>query len=265
MIAICDDGHEINYEDEGQGTPVLFVHGFPLDHALWSQQLDGLASRARCIAPDLRGFGASGREGPFSMDQYADDLVCLLDHLEVPRAVVAGLSMGGYVAFALWRSYPERVRALVLADTRATADDEAALAKRREMIEAARASGPQVVGERMLEGMVGRTSRQRSPEVVLEVRRIMERAPLEGVVGAIEAMMARPDSTPDLARIDVPTLIIVGDEDVITPPAQSRAMHELIPGSRLEILEGAGHASNMERPAAFNHLLGEFLAQLELD
>jgi len=264
MIAICDDGHEINYDDEGQGIPVLFIHGFPLDHTLWSQQLDGLASRARCITPDLRGFGGSGRKGPFSMDQYADDLVCLLDHLGIQRAVVTGLSMGGYVALALWRRHPERVRALVLADTRATSDDEGALEKRREMLRAAHETGPKVVGERMQEGMVGRSTRDRSPEVVIEVRRIMDRAPMEGIVGAIEAMMARPDSTPDLPGIDVPTLIIVGEEDVITPVADARAMHAAIAGSRLEVIEGAGHASNMERPAAFNHLLGEFLAQLEL-
>lgn len=265
MMTICGDGHEIHYEERGHGIPVLFVHGFPLDHALWSQQLDGLADRARCIAPDLRGFGASGRDGPFTVDRFADDLVCLLDHLEVPRAVVVGLSMGGYISLALWRRHPERVRALVLADTRALPDDEAGLAKRRELLAAARASGPRVVGERMLEGMVGRSTRRRSPEVVIEVQRIMDRAPMAGVIGGLEAMMARPDSTPDLPTISVPTLIVVGDEDVITPPDQARAMHAAIPGSSLEVLEGAGHASNMERPAAFNHVLGEFLARLELD
>lgn len=265
MMTICADGHEIAYEDRGHGLPVIFIHGFPHDRALWAQQLDGLAGHARCIAPDLRGFGASGRAGPFSMDQYADDMVCLMDHLEIPRAVVAGISMGGYVAMALWRRHPDRVRALILSDTRAGADDEAGRSRRRAHITLANEVGPRSVAAQMMDGMVGRSTRERSPEVVIELQRLMDRAPIEGVVGALEAMIARPDSTPDLATIDVPTLVVAGAEDVLIPPREARALHAAIAGSQLEILEGAGHVPNVERPAAFNHVVGEFLSRLQLD
>ncbi len=263
MTATCDDAHTIAFEERGEGTPVLFIHGFPHDHTLWSPQLRSVGGHARCIAPDLRGFGESGREGPWTMDRYADDLVCLLDHLEIERAVVCGLSMGGYVAFSLWRRYSDRVRALVLCDTKPGADSDEARANRRELIEVARNEGAAAVAARQMENMVGRTTHERRPEVVESVRRMLERAPVEGIVGALEAMMARPDSTPDLSTIDVPTLIVVGEEDALTPPDGARSMHEAIEGSRLEVLAGAGHASNVERPAAFDHVLIDFLASLD--
>ena len=253
------DGIEMSWEERGDGVPVLFVHGFPHDHSLWDAQIAALAQRARCIAPDLRGFGRSGLAPPFSMDRWADDLAALLDARAVERAVVCGLSMGGYIAFAFWRRHPERVRALVLADTRAGADDDAARAKRREMIALARAEGAGAVAERLMPGMLGRTTRERSPERVAAMRAMLERAPVEGIVGALEAMIARPDSTETLATIDVPTLVVVGEEDALTPPAEARAMQERIAGSRLEVIAGAGHASAFERPAAFSHVLGDFL------
>jgi 3-oxoadipate enol-lactonase len=253
------DGIEMSWEERGDGVPVLFVHGFPHDHSLWDAQIAALAQRARCIAPDLRGFGRSEVAPPFSMDRWADDLAALLDARAVERAVVCGLSMGGYIAFAFWRRHPGRVRALVLADTRAGADDEAARAKRREMIALARAEGAGAVAERLMPGMIGKTTRERSPERVTAMRAMLERAPVEGIVGALEAMIARPDSTETLATIDVPTLVVVGDEDALTPPAEARAMQERIAGSRLEVIAGAGHASAFERPAAFSHVLGDFL------
>lgn len=256
------NGIEMSWEEHGEGTPVLFVHGFPHDHALWDAQVAALGQRARCIAPDLRGFGGSEAAGPFSMDRYADDLAALLDHRSVERAVVCGLSMGGYISFALWRRHRDRVRALVLADTRAGADDEAGREKRREMIALARAEGAAAVAERLMPGMLGKTTRERSPERAAAMRTMLERAPVEGIVGALEAMIARPDSTDTLATIDVPTLIVVGEEDALTPPSESRAMHERITGSRLELIAGAGHASAFERPSAFSHVLGEFLGAL---
>jgi pimeloyl-ACP methyl ester carboxylesterase len=261
MLALVRD-ISIGYDDVGAGLPVVFLHGFPHNRSLWAPQLSALVDRCRCIAPDLRGFGESGTDGPYSMDQYADDIAALLDVLEIERAVVAGLSMGGYIAFALWRRHGSRVRALVLADTRPGADDAEGRAKRAALVELARARGTGAVADAQIAGMVGKSTREKCPELVDAVHAMLESAPVEGVIGALEAMMARPDSTPLLPGIDVPTLLVVGEEDVLTPPKESRAMHEAIAGSRLEILAGAGHVSNLERPAAFNHVVSEFLGML---
>jgi len=261
-VIALSGGVDIAYDDVGTGLPVVFLHGFPHDRTLWAPQLGGLLSRARCIAPDLRGFGESEIRGPYTMDSYADDVVAMMDALQIERAVIAGLSMGGYVAFALWRRHRQRVRALILADTRPGADTEEGRAKRRELIALARAKGSGAVADAQIGGMVGKTTREKHPDIADAVHRMLSMATVEGVVGALEAMMARPDSTPTLATIDVPTLIIVGEEDALTPPKEARTMHEQIAGSRLEILAGAGHVSNVERPAAFNHVASEFLGVL---
>ena len=263
MIALCGD-IEIGYDDVGQGLPVVFLHGFPHDRSLWAPQLGALVDRCRCIAPDLRGFGETGGGGPYTMNRYADDVVALLDVLKIDRAVIAGLSMGGYIAFAFWRRHQARVRGLILADTRPGADTTEARAKRRSMIDAVRAGGMDAVVEAQVAGMLGKTTREKHPELTVTVARMVTHAPVDGVVGALEAMIARPDSTETLGTIDVPTLIVVGDEDVLTPPKEARAMHEAIRGSRLEILSGAGHLSNLERPAAFNHVVSEFVGVLTL-
>ena len=256
------DAQGIAYDAVGAGLPIVFIHGFPHNRTLWAPQLGALLPRARCIAPDLRGFGESEVRGPYSMAQYADDIAGVLDRLQIDRAVIAGLSMGGYVAFELWRRHRRRVRALILADTRPGADTDEGKAKRRELITLARTRGAEAVADAQLPGMIGKTSRERCPDTVEGVREMMAAAPIDGIVGALEAMMARPDSTPTLPTIDVPTLIVVGDEDVLTPPSEARAMHERIAGSRLEVLTGAGHVSNVERPAAFNHVVSEFLGVL---
>jgi len=264
VIALCD-GVEIAYDDVGTGVPVAFVHGFPHNRTLWAPQVSALVDRARCIAPDLRGFGESSRHGPFSMDQYADDVAMLLRGLGIERVVVAGLSMGGYVAFALWRRHRSLVRGLVLADTRAGADTDEAREKRRALVDVARTRGSSAVADGQITGMLGKTTRDKRPALIDEVHRMLESASVEGIVGALEAMMARVDSTDTLATIDVPTLVVVGGEDVLTPPSEAEILHEAIRGSRLEVIQHAGHVSNMERPAAFNHVLTEFLASLDYE
>ncbi|HKG91803.1 MAG TPA: alpha/beta fold hydrolase [Gemmatimonadaceae bacterium] len=262
MIALCT-GIEVAYDDVGAGEPVVFLHGFPHNRTLWAPQTGALVDRSRCIAPDLRGFGGSSVAPPFSIDQYADDVVALLDALRIERAVVAGLSMGGYVAFALWRRHRARVRALILADTRPGPDSDEARQKRRELIALARAKGSSAVAESMIPGMVGKSTREKNAGLVDAMYQMMQNAPVDGVVGALEAMIARPDSAPTLPTIDVPTLVVVGEEDALTPVSEARAMHAAIPSSRLEVLAGAGHVSNFERPAAFNHVVSEFLGMLQ--
>jgi pimeloyl-ACP methyl ester carboxylesterase len=257
-------GQQVGLDDAGQGEAVVFVHGFPLRRSIWSVQVDALADRARCIAPDLRGFGESGTEGPYSMDRYADDVVEVMDHLRIERAVICGLSMGGYVAFALWRRHAARIRGLVLLGTRAGADAGTAIGRRRALLAIAAERGSAGVADQMMPGMLGKSTRERNPGLADTVHAMLESAPVAGCVGGLEAMLARPDSTSTLGTITVPTLVVVGDEDVLTPVRESELMHEGIRGSRLEVIAGAGHLANVERPAAVNHLLGEFLASLNL-
>jgi 3-oxoadipate enol-lactonase len=264
MIATLRD-IKVGFDDHGEGLPVVFLHGFPHDRTLWTQQRIALSSRVRCLTPDLRGFGESSTRGPYSMDQYADDVVALLDWLEIDDAVVCGLSMGGYVAMALWRRHPDRVRALALCDTRATPDTDAARVARGEMMTVALTEGAAAVAERQLPGMVGATTRAQRPDVVAQVRTMMARQPVPGIVGAVEALRDRPDSQSTLASITVPTLVVVGDEDVLTPVKDARAMVALLPpgaSPRLEIITQSGHASCLERPAALNLVLAEFFASI---
>jgi len=251
----------IGFDDVGSGLPVAFIHGFPHNRSLWAPQMGSLAVDSRTLACDLRGFGESTGEAT-SVDDYADDVAGWLRGLGLSSVVVAGLSMGGYVAFALWRRHPSLMRALVLADTKAGPDDEKLKAKRTEHIELATERGSPVLADQLIQGMVGKTTRKRHPEIVERVHSMLSQAPVQAAVGALTALRDRPDSTPTLATIDIPTLIVVGDEDALTPVRESRAMHAAIPGSRLEIVTGAGHLPNVERPAAFNHLLSEFLGSI---
>lgn len=258
MIAAVN-GARIAYDDIGGGEPVVFLHAFPLNRTMWAPQTSALAAEWRCLTIDTRGFGESPASAPFTIDRYADDVLAVLDHAGIAQATIVGLSMGGYVAFALWRRAADRVRALVLADTRAIADAPDAIERRRELIALARSDGVSAVAERQLIGLLGKTTRERRPEVQAMARAISDGATVDGIVGALEALIARPDSTPTLGTIVVPTLFIAGEEDVITPPKEARAMHEAVLGSRLEILARAGHLSNLEAPAAFNVVLSEFL------
>ena len=261
MIALVGDT-EIAFDDIGSGLPIVFLHAFPLSRRMWEPQVTGLVSECRCIPIDFRGFGDSAAAAPYSMDRYADDVAAGLDTLQIDRAVVAGLSLGGYVAFAVWRRHRERIRALVLADTRAGADTEENIARRNYLIDLAKTQGSAAVANAQIAGLVGKTTRDKRPDIYDAVHREIAQAPVDGIVGALEAMMSRPDSTATLATIDVPTMIIAGSEDVATPPRESRAMHAAIAGSRIEIIQRAGHLSNLERPAAFNTVLAEFLATL---
>jgi len=252
-------GRPMAYLDAGRRAPLLLVHAFPLDHALWGPQVDAFGPQRRVIVPDLAGFGASPG-GHDSLDEHADDLAALLDALGVRRAVVAGLSMGGYVAFAFWRRHRDRVAALVLADTRATPDTEAARAGRYQTAGAVAEQGVSVLVGPMLPNLLGPEPR---PATRAEVQAMMARQPAAGVVAALKAMAARPDSTADLAGIDVPTLVVVGGEDRITPPDDARAIAAAVPGAGLVVVPGAGHLSNLEEPGAFNAALRAFLETVD--
>jgi pimeloyl-ACP methyl ester carboxylesterase len=250
------------YTDEGPGPAVVLLHGFPLGREMWKEQVSGIGSIYRVIAPDLRGHGDSpAPEGDYTIDEMADDVIELLDSLGLDMpVVVGGLSMGGYVALSLVARYPERVRALMLMDTRAAADSPEAAEKREELARAVLAagdSGPAV--EAMIPRLFARITLEERPERVTPLRELMERNSARGVVGALRAMATRPDRRADLASIRVPTLVLVGAEDVVTPPAEARAMADAISGARLEVIPDAGHLAPYENHAVANAVMLRFL------
>jgi len=249
------------YEDRGRGQPVLLIHGYPLNRTLWEPQIEELAAPVRLIAPDLRGHGKSDPvPGPYSMDLLADDCHALLETMKVTQPViVAGLSMGGYVAFAFYRKYAARVAGLVLAATRPGPDSPEGQANRDKSAALAREKGVDAVVEAMLPKMLSPKSYEAKPEVVARARRIMATASLEGVVGALMGMKERPDSTPTLSQIDKPTLILHGADDQLIPPKEAEAMQAAIKNSTLKILPEAGHLLNLEQPELFNQALRDFL------
>jgi 3-oxoadipate enol-lactonase len=245
------------------GTLVL-LHAFPLSAEMWQPQLDAPPPGWRVLAPDLRGFGQSSPGAPsvpVSVDDDARDVVALLDHLSLDRVVVGGLSMGGYVAFAALRVAPDRLRGIVLADTRAEADDEEARLSRDRMAQTLAQGGAAAVLERMLPGLLGDTTRASRPEVVRRVREMVLAQPAVAIGRAIHTLKTRPDSTPLLQGVTCPALVVVGDEDQITDVASVRRMHGLIPGAQLAVVDRAGHLSNLEQPHDFNAALSRFLAE----
>jgi 3-oxoadipate enol-lactonase len=246
----------------GAGTLVL-IHGFPLNTDMWQPQLE-MASRGwRVVVPALRGFGPgpdARKEPPAaSVDDYAGDIIDLLDTLHVKDAVICGLSMGGYIAFAIYRHAATYFRGLVLADTRSQADAPEAVANRKGMQQLVREKGQGAVADALLPKLVCDATRASKPSVVENLRTQITSTSVESIVGALDALMTRPDSTPILATLRIPVLIFVGDQDAITPLPLSEQMHHDIPGSQLVVIKDAGHMSNMEQPRAFNDALGGFL------
>jgi pimeloyl-ACP methyl ester carboxylesterase len=243
------------------GTLVL-LHGFPLSAHMWEQQFVLSEAGWHLIIPHLRGFdeGADGRSAT-SMDDYAGDVIDLLDSLHIDQAVIGGLSMGGYVTFALLRNAPSYFQGVILADTRPQADTPEGKQGRQRMLELVRAKGPVAVADDMLPKLLGETTRRELPGLVEDVRSIILSNGTETIAGALTAMMTRPDSTPMLSTIKLPTLIVVGEEDTLTPPQLSVDMHHAIPGSELVRVPKAGHMANLEQPAAFNDAVTRFLSR----
>jgi 3-oxoadipate enol-lactonase len=233
--------------------PIVFIHAFPLDRRMWQAQLDEASRRnRRAVVVDLRGFGDARGELASTMDGLAAGVVHTLDAHGIDRAILAGLSLGGYVALAMQRLYPQRIAGLVLADTRAGADSEEGKRARNANIELARTKGSAAV----YDAMAGKLFASGTAVSVRDaVRAIAASQDPEAVVAALEAMRDRPDSSGILASIAVPTRIIVGRSDEITPLAESQKMHDTIRGSTLHVIDNAGHLSNLEQPAAFNDAL----------
>jgi pimeloyl-ACP methyl ester carboxylesterase len=213
----------------------------------------------RVVMPQLRGFDGGGGPMVTSMDDYAADIVDLLDRLQIDEAVIGGLSMGGYVAFALFRNAPRYFRGLVLADTRSLADTPEAAEGRQRMLALVQSKGAGAVADELLPKLLGETTRRERPDVAGAVRELILSSPNEATAAAIVALKNRPDSTPLLPTIHLPTLILVGEEDTLTPPAFSESMHKAIAGSTLVTIPRAGHMANLEQPQAFNEAVADFL------
>jgi 3-oxoadipate enol-lactonase len=254
------NGVSLAVEVRGSGPAVLFVHGFPLDRTLWAPQLAGIEGYT-LIAPDLRGMGLS--DAPdlgYSIPTYADDLAALLEALQVDEVVLVGLSMGGYVAFEFLKRHRERVRGLCLMATRAEADSAETRRARDVQASLAREQGAAAIAEQMLPRLLAPDAGRSMPHVVERVRSMMVAAPVAGIAGALAAMRDRADSTTLLPMLDgLPTLIVVGEEDQMTPVDFSRAMAAGLPGARLEVIPGVGHLPPLEAPAQVNALLADFL------
>lgn len=251
----------LNVVEQGSGRPLLLVHGFPLDHSMWNGQITELAKNFRVIAPDLRGFGQSEVTiGTVTMQQFADDLAGLLDALEVKEPVVfCGLSMGGYIGWQFVARHRKKLAALIIADSRAVADNEKAAAGRKEIADKVEKEGTKVVADAMLPKLFPAGDVDRGADFVKATQAVMLAAPPSGVAAALRGMAARPDFTRELAKIDVPTLIICGEEDAIAPPAEMQEIAKAITGAKYVSITGAGHMAPLEKPAEVNAAIRAFL------
>lgn len=253
------NGIQIAFTDEGEGIPMLFIHGFPLNRGAWSSQVEAFKSRFRVIVPDLRGFGESGSsEGPVPMSRFAEDIWALGQHLGLDRVILVGHSMGGYIALAMAKAYPALLRGLVLVGTKPGQDSVEAANARREAAEKVRREGPSVVVDAMAAKMLSSSDTDGRKAAV--VRACMTPTSSEGIIGALLGMALRPDSHDVLDKIRVPTLVMTGGEDTLIPPSESEAMAKVIPDAQLRIIPRAGHLVAVDQSAAFNEAMREWLA-----
>lgn len=251
------------YDDQGNGPAVVLIHGFPLCRRMWHPQITPLVEAGyRVIVPDLRGFGESGApDGPYSMSLFADDIVGLLDHLGIEKAIVGGMSMGGYVLFNLLERHPDRIAAALFLVTRATADDDGGKARRTKLAHAVDDHGPQIVTDFFREMVFASGTLESRPELVEEVRGWMEKTPKRGLQGGLLAIRDRKDYFPDLPLLDFPSLVIGAEEDKAVPIEHARHIAERLPRATFCAIPEAGHMANLEQPEVFTRCLLDFLEE----
>lgn len=261
-MEVLVNGVKLFYTDSGKlGSPtIVFLHGFPFDHTMWREQVSVCEPAYRVITYDQRGHGKSGvGDGHYLFEFFTDDLFGLLDHLRISKAILCGLSMGGYTALRAVERSPDRIQGLILCDTRSEPDSDEAKLKRAANLRTIQKEGIPAFAETFLKAIFAPSSFTDKPTVVDQIRRTILANPPAGVKGTLIAIATRTDTTPSLSKIQAPTLILVGDQDTVTPPAAAALMHGQISGSTMAIIPHAGHISNLENPDIFNCEMMKFL------
>lgn len=263
-LSVSVNDFDLSYDDVGEGSiPVIFLHGFPFDKTMWKFQLEFLKLTYRLISCDIRGFGKSTDEySPLSIDLFADDLIRFMDKLKIEKAIVCGLSMGGYIALNALKRFPARFEGLVLCDTQCIADTAEGKEKRYKVIEDIEANGVTKFNEGFIKNVFHIDSPKNKKETVDQLRDVVFANSQNIITRGLTALAERSETCSSLGEISIPTLIICGREDIITPLAQSESMNAAIKGSKLQVIEDAGHVSNLEQPHEFTKYLSEFLAGL---
>jgi 3-oxoadipate enol-lactonase len=256
------NGIHINYTEHGSpnGVPIVFLHGFPFSHEMWNPQVNALPEQYRTIAYDIRGHGASDAgDGQYSIEFFVDDLVALLDHLHIQQTILCGLSMGGYIALRMYERFPARIIGLILSNTKSAADSDETKIKRSATIRAIKQTGLHTFAENFLKSVFWNETFRSNPSAVNSIRELIVTNSSLGICGTQLALAARTDTTHVLSTINVPTLVMTGEHDVLAPPSEAREMNAMITESELHIIPNAAHMSNMENSEEFNHLLKVFL------
>ncbi len=262
MKTFSINGTNLSFIDRGAGTALLFVHGFPLDHTMWKGQIEALSARYRVIAPDLRGFGQSGvSDCVVRMEQFAEDLVALIDFLGIDKVVLCGLSMGGYIALEFWNWYAQRLQGLVLCDTRAVNDAPEAAAGRLALAQRVTKEGAHGVADSMIPKLFAPITLQKQPDLVEKIKQVIDHTDPRGIAAAARGMAQRADFTAELPRIRCPALLIVGESDAVTPVAEMQAISQAVPNAEFKIIPQAGHMAPLEQPADVNAVIERFLWQ----
>jgi len=245
------------------GVPVVFIHGFPFSHAMWQPQIDALQNTYRTITYDIRGHGQTeAGDGQYTIELFVDDLIGILEERKIGKAVFVGLSMGGYIALRLYEREPERFKGLVLCDTRSEADTNEGKIKRAATIAAVKRDGVEAFAQNFVKSVFAEETFEKNPDTVNTIRTIIGKNPPLGVAGTLLALASRTDTTASLTSITVPTLILVGEHDALTPVACAESLKQRIRGSQLHVIPHSAHMSNLENPGAFNATLTGFLNTL---
>jgi 3-oxoadipate enol-lactonase len=266
MQTVAINNINLAYVDSGRGAALLLVHGFPFDHSMWQAQIEEFSNRYRVLAPDLRGFGGSqATEGVVTMEQMADDLAALLNFLEIGEPVViCGLSMGGYIALEFWRKNANRLKALILSDTRAAADKPEVAANRLTMADRVLKEGPKPLVDSMLPKIFSPKTVIDRPRLVEEMERVMLRTAPRGIAATARGMAQRRDFTAELTNIRCPTLVLVGADDALSPPTEMQALAAAIPLAQSYIVPAAGHLAPYEQPLTANAAIGSFIDSVSI-